>query len=103
MGKEEFDKVLNELRELLINKNNDYSENEDYLSNFKMAEKLGICSSETGILTRITDKLARVTQLLKKEQKVNDESIEDTLKDMANYAVILVCLLREKRKNNAFK
>lgn len=41
------------------------------------------------ILVRLHDKLNRVTNLmLKNDQKVADESIEDTLLDLANYALM---------------
>jgi isopropylmalate/homocitrate/citramalate synthase len=40
---------------------------------------------------RLSDKLERFKSLTKSgEQKVNDESIVDTLKDMANYAIMTV-------------
>jgi hypothetical protein len=41
------------------------------------------------ILIRLNDKLSRLEQLMSgKEQQVNDESIDDTLMDLANYAIM---------------
>lgn len=41
------------------------------------------------ILIRLWDKLLRLETLLNgAEQKVNDENIDDTLKDLANYALM---------------
>ena len=43
------------------------------------------------ILVRLHDKLGRITQLMlnqKEGQKVKDESVTDTLRDLANYALL---------------
>ena len=63
--------------------------NADYGDSFgKTYRELGIISA----VTRITDKYNRMVQLAKgNEQKVNDESIKDTLLDMANYC-IMTCM-----------
>lgn len=43
------------------------------------------------ILIRLTDKLSRLKTLMGgADQKVSDESIEDTLLDLANYAIMEV-------------
>lgn len=45
---------------------------------------------------RLTDKLNRFKALTRKsEQQVKDESIEDTLLDLANYALMTVLEIRE--------
>jgi hypothetical protein len=47
----------------------------------------------------MTDKFARVTSLVSGvEQKVSDESIYDTLKDLANYSILLAGYLRSKKE-----
>lgn len=81
--------LLDKLRDITARKNADYSQEEDALNNFKMVEQLHITSTSTGMLVRITDKFARTINLLKKEAKVKDESILDTLLDFANYCLIL--------------
>ena len=70
------------LNTLYENKNHDYGDSfgETY-------KKLGIISA----LTRITDKYNRLISLCtKEEQKIKDESIEDTLLDLANYCIMTV-------------
>lgn len=69
---------------------------QDPFANFKQVELLGICSTEQGFLARMTDKMSRVASLLNQEAQVKDESIEDTLKDLANYAILLAGYLRSK-------
>ena len=88
----EFEHTINEMLEITTRKNHDYSTTEsnwDAYKNFKMVEELGITSVEKWILVRMTDKLTRISNLLDKEWLVSDEKIEDTLLDLANYAIIL--------------
>lgn len=60
--------------------------NHDYGDSFsKTYKELGIISA----VTRITDKYNRLVSLAKgAEQKVREESIRDTLLDLANYCVM---------------
>lgn len=50
---------------------------------------------------RLTDKLNRLCALTKNQtQRVKDESIEDTLRDLANYSIMtLIELNRQKSPN----
>lgn len=49
-------------------------------------------------LVRLSDKLNRLKSLTRSgERKVNDESIEDTLQDLAAYAIMAVVSLRNKK------
>jgi len=88
-----FKKTLDEKYKLHKAKNNDYAGVKDPYKNFRLCETLGVCSIEQGILVRISDKLSRVTTLLKSDIKVKDEKITDTLLDMSNYIDILKCYL----------
>lgn len=48
-------------------------------------------------LTRISDKFNRLESLiLKNEQRVTDESVTDTLLDLANYSIMLLMELEDK-------
>ena len=82
-------KICEKLNEIYINKNHDYGDS--FGETFR---KLGIVSA----VTRITDKTNRLQSLCKKEQKVNDESIRDTLMDLANYAVMTIIELDEEQE-----
>jgi hypothetical protein len=77
----------------------DYA-NDDPFSNFRLAEIMGICSVEQEILTYITAKMARICNLLvgNKERQVKDETVEDTLHDLINYAAILLAYLDSKKE-----
>ncbi len=81
-------------------KNQDYATGADAFSNFREIEAAGI-SAEDGILTRMSDKWSRLKNLKKKGEAataVQDESFDDTLLDLANYALILHALREEKRR-----
>lgn len=77
-------------------KNSDYAQDGDPFANFRSTEAIGVPATK-GILVRQMDKLCRVANLLKREAQVKDESIEDTLRDMANYSIILLLLVRAER------
>ena len=52
---------------------------------------------------RLSDKLNRLKSLTRKadEAQVNDESIRDTLMDLANYALMTVLELDEEKENGS--
>ena len=71
--------------------------NADYGNSFeKSIEKFGLVASAV----RLSDKLERFSNLICNDAQVKDESIEDTLLDMANYAAMTVLYLRKTRKDN---
>ena len=78
---EKHKQICNKLNEIYKAKNHDYGDS--FGETFK---KLGIISA----VTRITDKVNRLQSLCTKEQKVEDESIRDTLMDLANYAIMTI-------------
>ena len=77
-------------------KNHDYATNADPLSNFRECEGFGVDAGK-GIMVRMSDKWSRLKQLeLKGEALVKDESLLDTLLDLANYSVLRAILYIEK-------
>lgn len=83
--------VCKELNELYESKNHDYGD-----SFAKVRKELG----NTAILVRLYDKIERLkTLLLGAEQKVKDENIEDSFKDLANYC-LMELVERQVDKNN---
>lgn len=70
------------------------AKNEDYGDSYRIGlEKYGHKSA----LYRMSDKWLRLEKLiLSDERKVKDESLEDTLMDLANYCVMLVDFIREQ-------
>ena len=85
-----FKEITDEMNALYERKNHDYgnSFSETY-------RKLGIVSAAT----RMLDKMNRIVSLVTKDQqKVNDESLRDTLIDIANYAVMTIMEIDKKKE-----
>ena len=73
--------ICGELTEIFRRKNQDYGD-----SFHKSYEEFGL----TMAAIRLGDKLNRFKTLIKAESEVKDESIRDTLTDLANYAIMTV-------------
>ena len=85
--------LCNELNETYKKKNHDYGDSFEETFN-----KLGIISA----ITRISDKYNRLVSLCtlpEEERMVKDESISDTLLDMANYCIMTEIELRKNKTN----
>ncbi len=90
--------------DILVAKGNDYNaaqqEAGDTLFNLRICALLGIVPSPVdGVLIRMSDKLARLVSLTRPgvAQKVSDESFEDTIIDLRNYADYLLAFIKEAR------
>lgn len=69
------------------------AKNHDYGNSFEQSlDKFGLVAS----VVRLGDKMNRIESLTKKEAQVEDESIKDTLLDMANYAIMTVMWMDKK-------
>lgn len=79
-------------------KNQDYTGNDpDPFANFTAVERVGIATTEQGFLTRMMDKMQRLNSFVQSGQlAVKEESVEDTLMDMANYCILFSAFLRSK-------
>ncbi len=88
--------------EISRKKNADYANDADPFQNFRACEVYGI-SPEKAIIVRMSDKLIRASNLLERDAKVKDESMLDTLSDLANYAMILRVYLENKNGNTKGK
>ena len=94
---EQFYELLNKMRKVHDAKRHDYADVEDVFKNFRTSEMAGIPAWK-GVAMRIGDKFSRLMSFCKQEElMVEDESIGDTLIDMANYALICHILFYEKR------
>jgi hypothetical protein len=94
-----------EAYEIIKKKTNDYASDEHPMHNLELIEQLTqSIDRNAGIFIRMTDKFARLGNLLfskdsKKEAQVLDESIDDTILDIINYAAILRESLKDRKKN----
>jgi hypothetical protein len=90
-----FKAILDEMNRIHEAKDHDYA-GEVPFSNFKKSEKFGIPAWKA-VLIRMSDKWSRLESLSNTTGLVKDESFDDTLIDLANYAVICL-ILREEAK-----
>lgn len=85
-----FGNFVLKMSDLMLVKGNDYS-GIDRLSNFKTVGKITGVSAEITCLNLIAVKVARLGQLLNGKTP-NNESIDDTIVDLANYSVLLAMI-----------
>ena len=83
-------KLITELSDLLLSKHRDYGP-----KNISDAPGGPI----NGLRVRMHDKLARINNLTDSGADPEHESLEDSFKDMANYAIIGLLVLRGKWDN----
>lgn len=86
---ERHQSLCSELRDIYICKNDAYGD-----SFSKTFCELGIISS----VTRMNDKMERIKSLVM-GAKENDEKLEETLRDLANYAIMTIMEIENKSIN----
>jgi len=96
-GSAEFCDVLDELRTLHLRKTLDYGQDEDALSNIRSSAEVINVPSWAGCVLRISDKMHRLRAFFRRG-RVEFDGIEDTLLDIACYAVIALVLYREGKR-----
>jgi hypothetical protein len=94
----------NRMMDITKKKNADYSgagddpfNNFRHIENFVQGSELDIVA--VGFLTRMSDKFSRIGSFISNgELQVRDESVEDTLLDLANYSALFAGYLREQKQ-----
>ena len=84
----EIRQIALEIAQLVEKKNHDYDNSFD-----KTMDKYG----DTAYFLRIEDKLNRLINLSKKQAKVSDENVEDTLKDIIGYTLLMLNYKNKKK------
>ena len=85
-----FKNLTNKMSETYERKNHDYGDSFN-----KSLDKFGLIAS----VVRMNDKMERIESLMNKEALVKDESIKDTLLDLASYCVMTTMWL-DNNKNS---
>jgi len=81
-----FDTVLETLKQ----KSNEYNKAHDCFSAYRLAETLGVCTTEQDILGRVCEKFARLINRWK-----NNEAMEEEIHDLIGILVHLKELRRQ--------
>lgn len=99
-----FKELLEQMEGIRASKNADYATEEDSMSNFRACEQMGIPAYK-GVLIRLTDKFSRIIRLSSRDgvHEVKDESITDTLLDMAIYCLLCIILFEEWKEKNTWR
>ena len=79
--------VYDELMSILLAKHKDYGPK-------NIADAPG--GALNGLRVRIHDKIARINNLIDRHSDPMYESLEDSFKDLANYAIIAMLVMRDK-------
>jgi hypothetical protein len=91
-----LENFTSKMKKLILSKRQDYSEDTDVMSNFKVAGDLSGLGSAMECLALISMKVARLSALLSEGKSPNHESMQDSLVDLANYAFLLSAIISEE-------
>ena len=90
-----FEAVLSELREIHRRKSADYGRTDDPFANVRASEEWGV-PGWVGTLIRANDKVRRL-QAAANGSELQNEGVEDSLVDLATYAIIALVLFRDEK------
>lgn len=99
--------ICDKAREVMEKKNHDYAAPSErradplaIFANFRQCEFLNICSVESGMLVRLSDKFSRICNLLREghQRSIKDEAVTDTIQDAINYLILLQLYLEASKE-----
>ena len=90
-----IENLFTEMKGILLSKGNDYA-NKDVLSNFKLAGDICGIGAKINCLSLIATKVARLGVLLNSDSAPNNESIQDSVIDLANYSILLSMIIEDE-------
>ena len=94
-GDPRFFAILEEMAVIHRKKGTDYGLGQDVLANVRSSEEFGV-PAWIGTAIRLNDKIIRVKNMARKGFLAK-EPLEDSLLDIANYAVLALILYREQK------
>ena len=94
-GSARFHEILKELGDLHDKKQADYGRDNDSFANVRSSEEWGV-PAWVGAMVRATDKVRRLQRFAQRGSLMN-EGADDSLRDIAVYAIIALVLLEEKK------
>lgn len=86
-GTETIHTLCSNLANLLVSKNQDYGD-----AFGKSVDKFG----DIAFLVRMEDKINRMNNLMQSNKEPNNESIQDTLTDIAGYCILMLKKMQER-------
>lgn len=92
-GSARFHEILSELGQLHDKKQADYGTDSDPFANVRGSEEWGV-PAWVGALVRGNDKIRRLQAMVRKG-RLENESVEDSMRDLAVYSIIALVLYEE--------
>lgn len=89
---------LRALRNTLLSKSADYAAEDNVFAGFERCEQLALIPTIVGMCVRLCDKVGRVENLVQRDPFVVDESLSDTLLDIAGYACLMAARAQYDRQ-----
>lgn len=96
-GDPRFHAILKEMADLHDRKQEDYGTDADPLANIRASQEWGV-PAYVGALVRLNDKVHRLKAFARKGSLAN-ESAEDSMIDIAVYAILALVLYREESES----
>ena len=97
-GDPRYKKLLEDMWDLHCRKTADYGSDGDYLANLRASESFGILAW-VGVMVRGNDKMHRIQEFAKKGVLEN-ESVVDSLMDLAAYSLLALILYQEHKETD---
>ncbi len=101
-GSPTFYEMLNEMAEIHDIKSHDYASDKNPYGNYHFAGRLAVlfahCEQDAGFVGRLGEKLYRLANLESSEKVPQNESIEDTERDLCTIMVLWMSDRRDRRK-----
>lgn len=98
-------KILRQMEEVLERKRHDYADDNNRYSNFEFTGRIldeaveaGVRGANLSFLSLLTTKLARIIELVGHNKKAENEALEDSLMDGANYLILWSGWLHEREE-----
>jgi hypothetical protein len=92
---DEYHKLLKEIGDVHDRKGKDYGTDADQYANIRASQEFGV-KPWVGAMIRLNDKIARIKTFVTKGELQN-ESVEDSIQDIAVYALNALMLYREEK------
>lgn len=86
---EYVESILSQCQTVMTSKANDYAEVTNRWSNFEESAHMAGIAPEQSIIVLMGVKLSRLRQLTVNNKEVKNESMDDSILDLINYALIL--------------
>lgn len=97
-----FKEIIDDMYQLHLSKSSDYTgDSPDVLANFRDSAEIAGITVFQSVMNLVGTKAARLKGLARKGyENIQNESLADTLKDMANYCVLAQIALQEMEEEN---